>query len=426
MEVLKYPRTYHFPFSPGTTSDDRIKHDWQAILARELVITEKLDGENTCIKSDGVYARSHAAPTLNPWAKNMWTTWEQIKNSLGDLDVFGENLYGLHSIEYSNLESYFYIFAIRDGDKWLSWDEVVFYAQVLDLPTVPVLARGIFTENGRITSPKHAAIGEKVARELLWNADFDTRETIASLVRLHGLPIWSIEKHNTQRAVIASSLRLPNEWLYLLSKADAKGRDCVDKEDLLLRIELFKELCLENDCFYATKSFHNAHSRFKFFQTENDNYPSVIYDDTAFEMIILSGIAGSGKNSFYEKNCQNYPTVSLDAIRETHKIKPTDRDAQGKVIQIAYEQAKEFCRKKQSFVWNSTNLTTDLRSKLIRTLGVYNPRFKIYYIETPIEKVFSRRQNDIPSDVLKRMIRQLDMPLSAEVHEVNYVRNGFG
>lgn len=147
METLKYPRTYHFPFSPGTTSDDRIKNDWQAILSNELVVTEKLDGENTCIKFDGVYARSHAAPTLNPWAKNMWMIWEQVKNSLGDFDIFGENLYGLHSIEYANLESYFYIFAIRDGDKWLSWDEVVFYAHLLDLPTVPVLGRGIFTEN---------------------------------------------------------------------------------------------------------------------------------------------------------------------------------------------------------------------------------------------------------------------------------------
>jgi hypothetical protein len=146
MESLKYPRTYHFPFSPGTTSDDRIKQDWQAILTNELVITEKLDGENTCIKADGVYARSHAAPTLNPWAKNMWTTWEQVKNSLGDLAIFGENLYGLHSIEYTELDSYFYVFAIRDGDTWLSWDEVVFYAQLLDLPTVPVLGRGIFAE----------------------------------------------------------------------------------------------------------------------------------------------------------------------------------------------------------------------------------------------------------------------------------------
>lgn len=282
-----------------------------------------------------------------------------------------------------------------------------------------------FEENGRITSPKHAAVGEKKTRELLWNADFEIREIIASLVRLHGLPIWSIDKNNPQCSVISSSLRLPNEWLYLLAKADAKGRDCADKADFLLRIELFKELCLENDCFYESKPFHNDHSRFKFFQTDTDSYPSMIYDDTAFEMIILSGIAGSGKDSIQKKDFKDYPSVSLDAIRELHKIKPTDKDAQGKVIQIAYEQAKEFCRKKQSFVWNSTNLTLDLRSKLIRTLSVYNPRFKIYYVETPIEKVFSRRKNDIPLDVLERMIRQLDMPLSTEVHEVNYVRNGF-
>jgi RNA ligase len=103
MESLKYPRTYHFPFSPGTTSDDRIKHVWQGILQHELVVTEKLDGENTCIKSDGVYARSHAAPTRNPWAKNAWDIWERIKLNLKDFDVFGENLYGQHSIEYTRL-----------------------------------------------------------------------------------------------------------------------------------------------------------------------------------------------------------------------------------------------------------------------------------------------------------------------------------
>ena len=147
IKALKYPRTYHFPFSPGTTSDDRIKQNWQAILTDELVVTEKLDGENTCLKSEGVYARSHAAPTINPWARNMWTIWEQSKNSIGDLDIFGENLYATHSIKYTNLESYFYIFAIRDGDKWLSWDDVVLYAHLLDLPTVPVLQRGFFTEN---------------------------------------------------------------------------------------------------------------------------------------------------------------------------------------------------------------------------------------------------------------------------------------
>ncbi len=142
----KYGRTYHFPFSPGTTSDDKIQHDWLPILQHELVITEKLDGENTCLKSDGVYARSHVEPTRNPWAANMRTIWEQVRHDLGSLEIFGENLYGLHSIEYQRLRHYFYVFAIRDGDTWLSWEEVNFYAALLDLPVVPVHTQGFFSE----------------------------------------------------------------------------------------------------------------------------------------------------------------------------------------------------------------------------------------------------------------------------------------
>lgn len=147
MPSRKYGRTYHFPFSPGTTSDDKIQQDWQQILQHELVITEKLDGENTCLKTDGVYARSHVEPTRNPWAVNMHTIWAQVRQDLGNLEVFGENLYGLHSIEYQRLSHYFYVFAIRDEDTWLSWEEVNFYAALLDLPVVPVYAQGFFTEN---------------------------------------------------------------------------------------------------------------------------------------------------------------------------------------------------------------------------------------------------------------------------------------
>lgn len=142
----KYPRTFHFPFSEGAVIDDRIQADWQPVLQQELVITEKLDGENTCIKSTGVYARSHGAVNRNPWARPIWDIRERIGNSLGDLHVFGENLYAVHSIAYTQLTHYFYVFAIRDGDTWLSWDEVADYAQILELPLVPVIRRGYFTE----------------------------------------------------------------------------------------------------------------------------------------------------------------------------------------------------------------------------------------------------------------------------------------
>ena len=135
----KYGRTYHFPFSPGTTSDDRIQHDyWQFIIKMPgLVHTEKLDGENNCLSKLGVFARSHAAPTTSPWTETIRRHWTLIWRDLGELEIFGENLYAIHSIEYRNLEHHFYVFGVREEGRWLSWEETKFYASMLDLPTVP-------------------------------------------------------------------------------------------------------------------------------------------------------------------------------------------------------------------------------------------------------------------------------------------------
>jgi hypothetical protein len=65
--------------------------------------------------------------------------WQLLRRDLGELEIFGENLYALHSIEYRALERHFFVFAIREGEQWLSWEEVCFYAAMVDLPTVPVL-----------------------------------------------------------------------------------------------------------------------------------------------------------------------------------------------------------------------------------------------------------------------------------------------
>ncbi|MFN7117432.1 MAG: RNA ligase family protein [Saprospiraceae bacterium] len=135
----KYGRTYHFPFSPGTTSDDRINYAYWEQLSnlQKVVHTEKLDGENTCLNQYGVFARSHAAPTVHLWAAYLRERWQMINKDLGNLEVFGENLYAIHSIQYLDLEQHFYVFAIREEDRWLSWEEVKFYAAALDFLTVP-------------------------------------------------------------------------------------------------------------------------------------------------------------------------------------------------------------------------------------------------------------------------------------------------
>jgi hypothetical protein len=144
----KYGRTYHYPFSPGTTSDDRINHDyWQHISKHETIIhTEKLDGENNCLSRYGVFARSHAAPTTSAWTRVIKERWDLIKNDLGDLEIFGENLYATHSIEYRKLDHHYYVFAVRVHNTWLSWEEVKFYSAMFDFPTVPELQTVVPTE----------------------------------------------------------------------------------------------------------------------------------------------------------------------------------------------------------------------------------------------------------------------------------------
>jgi hypothetical protein len=54
----KYPRTWHLPDSPNRGADgDHAHADYSTFDGREVVVTEKLDGENTTIYADG---HSHA------------------------------------------------------------------------------------------------------------------------------------------------------------------------------------------------------------------------------------------------------------------------------------------------------------------------------------------------------------------------------
>ena len=52
-ERVKYPRTYHLPWSEGRTDDDKVLSDDSQFIGKYVVVTEKMDGENTTIYSDG-------------------------------------------------------------------------------------------------------------------------------------------------------------------------------------------------------------------------------------------------------------------------------------------------------------------------------------------------------------------------------------
>lgn len=48
-------------------------------------------------------------------------------------------MFGIHSIEYDGLTSFFYLFAaLENGSDWLTWDHVTELANEIGVPTVPV------------------------------------------------------------------------------------------------------------------------------------------------------------------------------------------------------------------------------------------------------------------------------------------------
>lgn len=142
---VKYPRTYHLPWSPAVTKDDRmLSPHVVAGWNWEVVVTEKMDGENTSFYRDGLHARSldyEPHPSRNIIKAIHGSIAHNIPE---DWRICCENVTAKHSIKYTNLKSYCHVFSIWDGCRCLNWDDTVTFAGVLGLQVVPVIYRGLF------------------------------------------------------------------------------------------------------------------------------------------------------------------------------------------------------------------------------------------------------------------------------------------
>lgn len=234
--------------------------------------------------------------------------------------------------------------------------------------------------------------------------------------------MWAIQKSDPNKEVINASLIVNTEHLSMLAKADILGRECKDQEEILLRIDLFKELCKDNQCFGKPRNFESNYGRYLYLNKTDSSPDYVPFDDLKFDVVMMCALPGSGKDTFLHKNFQ-FPVLSLDDIRREHKIDPTDKKKNGQVIQLGKEKAKEFMRSKTSFVFNATNITSDMRSKWISLFTGYGARVKIFYIEVPYKILLSQNHNrefKVPEKVITSMIRKLEIPIPKEAHEIHY------
>lgn len=235
MDRIKYPRTCHLPWSPGRTSDDEVLDGISCFSGRDIVITEKIDGEATTIYSDGYCHARSTDSSHHPsrsWIKKFASTfaYELPEN----WRVCGENVYAYHSIFYKDLPSYFLVYGIYDdNNKCLSWDDTVSICEIIGLKTVPVIFRGKWEEEGwKIWDGVGAfpTFGSKLI-EPKWPNDFDEVEAEGYVIRLADQFSWSDFKFSVAKYVRESHVQTDENWMErqpiqnLLNHLDQSGYD---------------------------------------------------------------------------------------------------------------------------------------------------------------------------------------------------------
>lgn len=142
---VKYPSTPFLPWA-RPDNDGKIIQTLDYLEGDEVVITEKMDGENTTMYSDHIHARSLDSvnhPSRN-WVKGKWGADIRYNLPLG-WRVCGENMFAKHSIAYTDLEDFFLGFSIwNDKNECLDWDETLSLFEEWNITPVPTLWRGKF------------------------------------------------------------------------------------------------------------------------------------------------------------------------------------------------------------------------------------------------------------------------------------------
>ena len=163
-ETFKYPRTAHLDWSLSLMNDDRRIPSYEGLMGKEVVVTEKYDGENTSMYADVSHARSMDSRhhVSRDWAKMFHG---QIKHLFreaavllwGDGDredelrAVVENTYAKHSIWYRRetgnaLPSFCMGLSVWDRNQCLSWDETLMVFELLGILPARVLYRGKWDE----------------------------------------------------------------------------------------------------------------------------------------------------------------------------------------------------------------------------------------------------------------------------------------
>ncbi len=296
--------------------------------------------------------------------------------------------------------------------------DVVYLACLLHDVAKPLTTR---VEGTRVTARGHSTKGAVMAREILWHlgVPFAIREAVCGLIRYHQVPYFLIDERDAQRRLCTLSQSARADHLALVAEADMRGRFCQDQARILDNVALFHEAAVLEGCLAGPRAFPSGHARFWYFRKPDRDPDYAAHDDSRCTVTVMCGLPGAGKDSWLRQNAPDLPVISLDALRESLDMEPGE--PQGPVIEAAREAARVHLRRGQDFAWNATNLSKDIRHRIIDLCADYNARVRLVYVEAPEASLRARnraREARVPDRVIDGLLRRWELPDATEAAEL--------
>lgn len=285
----------------------------------------------------------------------------------------------------------------------------------------------------RVRQPGHAALGAR----MIWQHLIDAGEPVRFARDVHALVAWHMRPSHmvdegaerTLNKAIRFSLEAgQGNWSELLTlcEADQNGRVSLSGVDKMLPLRLLR-VALEElrethqaDLLSGPWPFGSAAARLRFMR--GDLRASAWFtpsEPTGSRVLIMSGLPGSGKDTWLRCHRPDLPVVSLDRIREEAGVSPTEN--QGAVLQAGFEAARAHLREKRDFCWNATCLSVLTRRKIVGLCRDYDARVKIISLDVLLLTAFDRnRERDapVPDEILLRLAQKREPVGPEEAHEL--------
>ena len=301
----------------------------------------------------------------------------------------------------------------------------------------------------RTISPAHEIAGASYLfyRILDLGLSSSTTQAILTLVAYHNQPKLLVVKNRGREAYYRLA-RLTNlELIYYLERADMAGRISPSQSTDLENLELFRLTCEEYGLWNNADPYsewrtiirseladkgedahhYTACCAIRDFENGEIQSPyeaigrSYGHLDSHPQLVIMSGLSGSGKSRWIHENLPNHVIVSLDDLRAQLAKNRSDQSINPLIVREAKALLKSHLGKGKKVVWDATNIRKDFRSLLTRIGFDYHALVTIIVFHKPLKEIVSsneKRQYPVSKAVLMDQLNRYQFVEQTEAHQI--------